>query len=253
LKKLIIISAVSISMLITGCAASNTVKQETPTPQASSIIETQTPEASEANSGEKTSPQPYTITTVVYSQDNIKVQYPQLEGMADSSKEKAINALIKTDVISSQVEEPIKSYQDDSGTPVKLTLNLAYKVTMYTSELFSVYYTGDSYIEGGVHPDRSFYATTIDLKNTAKLSLSDFTTIDNALVQKIKKSTDITEAVDGVDSSVLIPFFQDESDQVMLQELQDQYAYFFITPDSLAICISVPHVMGDYAVIKLPR
>ena len=257
MKKLILITAVSISILITGCAASNTAKQDTPTPQVSAVAETQTLEASPATSGEKTSAQPgvqpYTITTAIYSQDNIKVQYPQLEGMADSSKEKAVNALIKNDVLNSQVEEPIKSYQDDSGAPLKLTLDLVYKVTMYTWELFSVYYTGNSYIEGGAHPNRNFYATTIDLNKITKLSLSDFTTIDTALVQKIKHSTEITETIEGMDSSVLIPFFQSEDDQIMLQELQDQNAYFYITPDSLAICVYVPHALGDYAVINFPR
>lgn len=89
------------------------------------------------------------------------------------------------------VVAPIKFYQDDSHKDM-ITIDLKYQVTMSTSDLLSVVYTGYSNIKGSTHPNNVIYAITIDLKNTTKLKFSDFTTIDTKLAQRIKQSTSVT-------------------------------------------------------------
>ncbi len=164
--------------------------------------------------------------------------------------------MIKNDVLNSQVEEPIKAYRDVNNNKVKLTLDLKYQVTLSTAELLSVVYTGYSNIEGAAHPTGDIYALTIDLKNVTKLKLSDFTTIDTNLAQKIKQSTAVTnDAVkNGVDKNVLITAIQSTDDQTIIQGLKDQWAYntFYVTPNSLVVSIGVVHAIGDYALIELP-
>lgn len=196
--------------------------------------------------------QPYSISTATFSQYNIKIQYPQIKGLGDDSKEKTINDLIKNDVMNRQVEKPIKDYQDAT----KLTLELKYQVTMNTNELLSVLYTGYSNIEGSAHPNGDIYAITIELKNATKLRLSDFTTLDTNFVQKIKQSTAVTnEAVkDGMDKNDLITLIQNKDDQTLIRGLKGQWAYntFYVTPNSLVVSVDVPHAAGDYALVELP-
>lgn len=215
-----------------------------------SVVTTQNPTTTPSLNVE-TEKQPYTIVTAIFSQDNIKIEYPQIKGLEDKSKEKVINDLIKNDLLKNEVEEPINTYGD--GT---LTMNWNYQVTLSTPELLSVIYTGNSEIEGAAFSTNDIYTITIDLKNATKLILSDFTTIDTNLAQKIKRSTVVTnEAVkNGMDTYDLITEIQNEDDQTLIKGLSEQWPYytFYVTPNSLVISIAVSHAGGDYALIELP-
>lgn len=200
---------------------------------------------------------PYSIITETFSQDDIKLEYPQIKGLGDDDREKAINDLIKNDVLKSQVEDPLKFYQDETNLKVTLTMDMKYKITLNTTELLSMIFTGVSFIEGGAHPSFNVYCITIDLKNMTKLKLSDFTTIDMNLVQKIKQSTAVSnDSIDeeGMDNQGLIFEIQNQDDKILLQGLQEQYANyaFYLTPNSLVISVCITHVAGDYALVELP-
>lgn len=256
MNKIILITVISISTLFTGCGAAQTTQQNTPSTTTASEMVTQEPATTTAPSTAETKNQPFSITTATFSQDNIKILYPQIKGLGDNSKENTINDLIKNDVLNSQVEAPIKYYQDATHTTVKLTLDLEYQVTLNTTELLSVIYTGYSNIEGSAFPTKSIYAITIDLKNATKLELSDFTTMDTNLAQKIKQSIAVTnDAVkNGMDKNVLITAIQSMDDQTLIQGLKEQWAYntFYVTPNSLVVSVDVAHAIGDYALVELP-
>jgi len=256
LNKIAIITVISFSVLLTGCGTTQTTHQNTPTTTTAPVVETQDPATTNApNLTAETKNQPCSITTATFSQDNIKVQYPQIRGLGDDSKEKTINDLIKNDVLNSQVEAPIKAYQDATHTKV-LTLDLKYQITMNTTELLSVVYTGRSNIVGSAHPNGAIYAITIDLKNATKLKLSDFTIIDTNLAQKIKQSTAVTnEAVKNeMDKNGLITLIQNEDDQTLIKGLKEEWGYytFYVTPNSLVVSVAVAHAAGDYALVELP-
>lgn len=135
-------------------------------------------------------------------------------------------------------------------------MNWNYQVTMSTPELLSVIYTGNSKIEGAAFPTNDIYAITIDLKNSIKLKLSDFTTIDTNLAQKIKQSTAVTnEAVkNGMDRNDLITVIQNTDYQTLIKGLKEEWAYntFYVTPNSLVVSVDVAHAAGDYALVELP-
>lgn len=259
MNKIVLSIVISISTLLSGCGTIQQAHQSTPTTTTnSSAVATQNPTTSTTTSlTEKTKKQQYSITTATFSQDNIKIQYPEIKGLGDNSKEKNINDLIKNDVLNSQVEAPTKYYQDDNNTKVKLTLDLKYQVTMHTNELLSVIYMGYSNIEGSAHPTKDFYAITIDIKNGTKLKLSYFTAMDTNLAQKIKQSKAVTndEVKDGMDKNVLITAIQSKDDKILIQGLEEEWAYntFYITPDFLVISVDVAHAIGDYALVELPR
>lgn len=256
MNKIALITVITAIVLLTGCGTTQTAHPNTPTTTTAPTVVT--PDSATPTTPSSTSViknQPYSITTATFSQDDIKIQYPQIKGLGDDSREKIINDLIKNDVLNSEVETPIKSYKDD-GIKIQLTLDLKYQVAMNTAELFSVVYTGYANVEGSVHPTEDIYAITIDLKNVTKLKLSDFTTIDTNLAQKIKQSTAVTnDAVkNGMDKNDLITLIQNKDDQTLIQGLKDEWAYntFYVTPNSLVVSVDVAHAAGDYALVELP-
>ena len=250
------ITVITTIVLLTGCGTTLTAHPNTPTTTtAPAVVTPDSATPTTPSSTSETKNQPYSIITATFSQDNIKVQYPQIRGLGDDSKEKTINDLIKNDVLNSQVEAPIKAYQDATHTKV-LTLDLKYQVTMNTTKLLSVVYTGRSNIVGSAHPNEAIYAITIDLKNATKLKLADFTIIDTNLAQKIKQSTAVTnEAVkNGMDKNGLITLIQIEDDQTLIKGLKEEWAYntFYVTPNSLVVSVDVAHAAGDYVLVELP-
>lgn len=54
----------------------------------------------------------YSILTATYTQDKISIQYPQITDLGDDQREKAINDLIKEDILFRAVEEPSKNFSE---------------------------------------------------------------------------------------------------------------------------------------------
>jgi hypothetical protein len=247
MNKKLLIATIAAFLFLVGCGTviqGNDVQQNVQLPvAATTIVPSPTPE---------TNNQQYSIISETFSQDNIKIQYPQIKGLEDDTKEKAINDLIKNDFLKNEVEEPTKTYGE--GT---LTMNLNYQVALSTQDLLSVVYTGNSEVEDAAFPTNEIYTITIDLKSVAKLKLSDFTVIDTKLAQKIKQSTAVTnDSVknDGMDKNALITAIQDTDDQTLIKGLKEEWAYntFYVTPNSLVVSIDAGHAIGDYALIELP-
>lgn len=204
----------------------------------------------------------YQINTETFKQDSIVIEYPQIEGLGNDSVEKELNALIKNDILKSQVEETIKSYQVDGGA-VKLNVDLKYQVTMSTAEMLSVVYTGTSYMEGGMYVNNVFYGITLDLTKGSRQSLADFDKIDADLILEIKESKNVTnEAVKSVDNekqadeirSLLMNEIQSQENNDILLALENNKTNnFYVTKDGLVICIGVSSAAGDYVLVEVPR
>ena len=237
-------------MIFTGCGTNQTVRQELTTITNVPVVATQVPKT--------TSNQKYSIITTSFSQDSIMIEYPQIKGLGDDSKEKAINDLIKNDILSSQVEEPSKSFKDKPNTKIKLIVNLKYRVTMSTNELLSVVYTGYGYFNVSAHHYKDIHAVTIDLKNLTKLELSNFTTIDNDFIQKIKQSTEVTndDVKNGnISKEILINKIQQMDEQIIINGFNEKGANytFYITSNSLGVSVPItPSATGDYALLEIP-
>ena len=160
------------------------------------------------------------------------------------------------------MDDTIKSYQEEGNT-INLNVDLKYQVTISTAELLSVMYTGTSYVEGGMSVNNVFHAITIDLSNGNRQSLTDFAKIDTGLIQKIKESKEITnEAVKSVDNdkqaaeirNYLVAEIQGKDDQDIIPELENNDENnFYVTKNSLVICIGVSSAVGDYVLVEIPR
>ncbi len=257
-------------LLLTGCTSNTTtMAQQSSAPVVTAApgeaINSTQPVASADPVAQGTpdltaSPEAYQITTAEFNQDNIHIKYPQISGLQDASTEKAINDLIKNDIWDSQVQETLDAYEDE---PINLDLDMTYEVTLLTDNMLSVMYSGSAYIEGGVHPNNTFHAITIDLKSGKRLFLCDFTQINKDLIEKLKQSKSIHNFV--TDNEIqddalltelrnsLIGEIQDQDEKFMIWDLKNQGdSAFYLTKDALVIRTYVSHVSGDYVLIDLP-
>jgi len=231
MKKMIWVLA-ALTFLVTGCIAGND--------QSSSFSRDTAPEQSQTEF--------YSIITETFEQGNVNVQYPQISGLGDDEKEKAINYLISDHILYTVIK-----VQDES-LMAEQTLELNYQVTAQTTGILSILYTGSANIEGSAFATNNVYAITIDLEDVIGLKLSDFTEVDTDLAKKIKQSTNITSSYSGTFDERLLPAIQNEKDNYIISGLTEEWAYytFCVTPDSLIVSIAISHAGGDYVLIEVP-
>lgn len=83
------------------------------------------------------------------------------------------------------------------------------------------------------------------------------------IIQKIKQSKEITnDAVKNADNdkqadeirNYLVNEIQGKDDQDILSELEDNNENkFYVTQNSLVICVGVCSAAGDYVLVEIPR
>ena len=188
-----------------------------------------------------------TVTAGEYKEENIHIRYPQLQGLADASKQAELNKQIKTDVWEHTVQVSLRSYPKE-----EIHYDMDYQVTWQTDTMLSVVYTGSAQVKGGAFPTNEIYGATFDLKSGKKLALSDFRPVNADLVQEIKQSADITtyegKAQEGL--AALVEGISSEDMICGLNEGEPGYT-FHVTAEMLVISVPVAHAAGDYARITL--
>ncbi|NLT14681.1 MAG: DUF4163 domain-containing protein, partial [Clostridiales bacterium] len=199
----------------------------------------------------------YSIVTASFSQDQISIEYPQIKGLGDSAIEQTINDFIKNDIWNSQVAETIDAYKD-IGMDIALSVDMGYKVTLSTGKLLSIAYTGSAYVEGGAHPNNYFYGVTIDLESATRLKLSDFVSIDEPLIEKLRSSAKAMQLFDSaVENNAVIEEIlgnlQNGDDHFPIWALNNsRESNFCLKPDALVVSVYISHVAGDYVLLEIP-
>jgi hypothetical protein len=270
MKKTILYAVLAV-FILSGCGA---IVQSPATdgnePSPSGIVETPasipSPTVSEADStvSSPASEEPdappssgYSIVTASFSQDQIFIEYPQIEGLGDVDREQAINDYIKNDIWNSQVADTIGAYKD-IDMDITLSVDMRYIVTLSTDKLLSIEYTGWAYVEGGAHPNNYFYGVTIDLEKVERLKLSDFVPIDGKLVEKLRSSAKTIKLFDGTAENnavieEILGNFRDGDDHFPIWALHnDRESTFCLKPDALVVSVYISHAAGDYALLEIP-
>lgn len=205
----------------------------------------------------------YDIYIESFIRDGVNVEYPQIQGLDDKVKEKAINTLIENNLFETQINEQLKEVAEvikNHGIDEDFYLNLKYEVTLHTDKILSVLYTGTGAFKSSAFPTNSLNTITIDLEHVTTLNLSDFIDVDGTLIQKMKASTNVTnEAIKrGMNKETLFRIIEDidAADEDFIIEChsgkpEGDYA-FAVTPDSLLISIPINHACGDYVIIEVP-
>lgn len=216
-------------------------------------------EESVKKNNEETKKTTYYISTENYVDGKINIRYPQIYGLEDKIKEKKINHLIKSELLKTQVEQVLESYENDPYEDA-LILEMDYQIMLKNQEILSILYTGGCEIECLDFPTEStsysdcVYAITIDMKSGEKLNLADFVNVDANLVKKLKQSDSImNDTVKEGNKESLFPLIQKKDDKLILEGLwQGGGAYqFCVTQDSLIVSIEIPNCAGNYVLIEV--
>lgn len=201
----------------------------------------------------------YEIKSATYREDDKLVfQYPQISGLDDKEKERAINELILADLI----ETRITSVLEDDGRGYiqpwdRVIGNLEYEITLQTSDILSVFYEGYTALEASSRFYETSYSITIDLRNVVKLELSDFVEIDDALVEKIKESNIIKnmELENREDSEELyehlLTILQELENERIINGLKNKemdYGFYLMSD---ALVISIGETSRQFILVKL--
>jgi LysM repeat protein len=194
-----------------------------------------------------TDPSIYITTTSSISKTfkNVKINYPQINNLSDSSTKHKINELIKTSVL-----EVLNDYKDSLSS---LSLTMDYEIKYKGEDLLSIEYLGLANVKGAAHPVNVIKTTNIDLKKGKQLSISDVVTLNDSFAEKIRAgkyivySSDLDLKAAGVLTDVLNGF----SNQDLLKSFKQQTAKFYFTKDSLGVSIEVAHVLGDHLEMEM--
>jgi hypothetical protein len=191
---------------------------------------------------------PYEITKATYTENNIKINYPQLTKSSDQQKEKTINQILKKEAIK-VLNYYLPEVQD-------LTLEINYEIKSKSPSLLSIQYTGVGYMNGAAHPNNHYYTTNIDIETGTILQLKDMINIDENFVDNLKQNAKSMKPehhgiLNSIHPSDLLNMLTnaDSLDNIGTENQSDTFSYF--TSDSLGISIPVSHAKGDHAEFEI--
>jgi len=243
----IIILIFMISFTLTGCKNNNKIIDQSKTniTDKESSISPQSKDHRETTSN-------YQLTKKVYNTNNVTINYPQIINLGDDDQEKSLNEIIKNDAL----EEFIKEADDT------LTVEINYNIQLESSNFLSIQYYGLSTMKGAAYPTNQFYTTNIDIKNGNRLKLADIIKIDDYFVKSFRNGSyvpvepdnseleaAVNQYINDISNEDLIKYFKQADSRNIEENPSSTYSY--LTNDSIAISINVPHAIGDHVEYKL--
>lgn len=207
----------------------------------------------------------YNVIENTYKIANITIKYPQISNLGDDNKQEKINKLIKDSVIDGyDLTETIKTGVIPSyNEPIEnLSLDVSYTIELQDSNILSIKYLGESYMKNSAHPNNELCTTNVDINNVKILRLSDMVTINQALVDALRKGNYVPWSKDFAltqsDINTLIGAYNDRDLQTALEQSDKPnglenpfYTHSYLTKDGIVISISVNHAAGDHAEFKM--
>lgn len=184
----------------------------------------------------------YSINKQEFIRRNINVQYPKYNALINEDTASNVNNIIYEKFVEQQFggnEEDLNSWT---------IYNADYQVMLSTSDLISIVEEGDATGNGGIH-DYFSESLTIDLNTLKKLKLTDFVIIDENFVSKVKNPSDLMGAPNSSRED-LIEIINSYSHEKIMKQM-NEFTPFFVTENAIWVQISVPHLAGKYAWVKI--
>lgn len=177
----------------------------------------------------------YDVVSQTYIQDNIEIAYPQITNLPDDAIQQQINELLRN--------KPVKCWDEDCREMTGLTMRTKYEIKWQSANLLTVQYRSYRYMKGAAHPVNIFDTINIDINTGREICLQDIVVIDEEFIALLKAGQ-----FKAVSSRVkeIVRF----SDKEMMRELKEQ-GVFYLTPVSLAVKVTVPHVAGDFVIFEV--
>ncbi|PKM94856.1 MAG: hypothetical protein CVU84_07990 [Firmicutes bacterium HGW-Firmicutes-1] len=185
----------------------------------------------------------YEITKATFSEGDIRIHYPHVEGLSNKDKQEKINELIKKDVL---------NILDEYSGESPLNLQLDYQITLQMPDFISIKYLGIASSEGAAYPNNLIHTTNVNITKEKIQTLSDVYSIDDNFIEHLKSGTYMPYTTDFSLEDVIV---QDElnkySNEELISQLSNKNAKYYYTEVALVISLNVAHVLGDHIEIEI--
>ena len=193
----------------------------------------------------------YNIETAVYEDGVVRVEYPQLTGMADGEKQQRINENIRIAIVGNRSVENISSY------------TVRYETATKGDGIVSFIFRGTETYGNNASPYNIVKTLNIDLNTGNNVRLKDFA--DMALVVSCLELADgYTILNEGVDMADFSAFLNNGSVTDYAMTLLDYdidfgnqelvpVGFSAIRNNHLILFIKAEHAMGDYVELEFGK
>lgn len=193
----------------------------------------------------------YNIETAVYEDGGVKVEYPQLVGMADEVKQQEINEKIRKAVTENLISDNLSAY------------DLKYETATKGTGIVSFIFRGvESYINSA-HPSNVIKTLNIDLntgKNVRLKSFADMALVVSSL-ENANGYTIMNEGVDAADFSAFLNNGAVTDYAITLLDYDIDFEHPELIPagfsairdNHLILFIEAEHAMGDYVELEFDQ
>ncbi|MDR1066027.1 MAG: DUF4163 domain-containing protein [Clostridiales bacterium] len=232
LKKSLVILCLSSTLLSTSCGAGAI-----------------TPYNQTNNAAQEINNPAYQVNLSSYVDNSIKIFYPQLSSMSDTTKQEKINDLIKYEAL---------KILDLYVAQENFSADINYDIKLCDSKSLSIVYSGVVHPNKTAYPLNAFYTTNLDLNAAEKIGLADFIDINNELVKQIKEAkyvawdSGLNSAEELVKKDIntydLVEILKN-SDNINERNSANAFSYF--TDKALGISLGVTHAIGDHAEFEI--
>lgn len=177
--------------------------------------------------------------------NDIKIFFPQVNGLSDKTKQEKINGLIRNAVLVDN-QDNINLYKDDLSLYRSFDLN--YTLMWTSNNLLSVLFYGYFDEKQAPHPNNVIYTVNINMKTGSILKLSDILNSNNDFIQLfINKS----QFVGGGTTLDFEAIKRDYFNADKLKLYFDNYQAYYFTSSGVVFTISTWHGIGDYSLFSL--
>lgn len=188
------------------------------------------------------------VETAVYEEGVVRVEYPQLTGMADAGLQQEINDRIRSAVTGGIATENLSSYE------------MRYETATLGSGMVSFIFRGIESCKNSAYPDNVVKTLNIDLNTGRNLRLKEFS--DMALVVSSLELTDgysiCNEGVDQADFSAYLNNGAVTDYAITLLDYDFDFqnpdlvpaGYSAIRDNHLILFMKAEHAMGDYVELE---
>lgn len=190
----------------------------------------------------------YKLVNRTYADRNIRINYPEIVGMNDKSRQEKINELIKKEAL-----DQLNYYSEEQLDQLSLELNCEIKVQR--PELLSIAYAGFRHLQGSVY--FPFFTTNIDMRDGSRLRIQDLVNISPSFAEKIQNGRYFPQSVriplQRVKEIISENAFQGLHTADYSEGMQNQYGiYTYFTSGSLGVSVGLPRPYGHHIEIEIP-
>jgi hypothetical protein len=185
----------------------------------------------------------YTTFARTHEENNIRISYPQIDGLRDTEIQSRINSVIQAWAL-----EILEDY--DEETRGELALEVEYEVTRTGDSLMSTVFRGTAFIEGMPYVSKIFYTVNVDIVVGVEVALVDMVTLGDEFIAIFREhaTTELAEADEYIKANT------DEALHAMLRSSDmfgESGVFSYYTDDAVVISFYVPNAIGGHAEFTL--